>query len=69
MLPEDVVATLLHMGVLGARKKDGSIKVDRQAVREWVQSQGIELMPPVDSDGFIEWAEEEDEGEGDDEEK
>lgn len=61
MLPEDVVATLLHMGVSGERRKDGSVKVDKQEIREWVHSQGIVLTSPVDSEGFIEWEQEEEE--------
>lgn len=58
MIPEDVVGTLLHMGVLGSKKKDGSIKLDRADIRAWLKENKIDLAPPVDADGFVEWVEE-----------
>ncbi|KAL8909191.1 MAG: hypothetical protein Q9207_000365 [Kuettlingeria erythrocarpa] len=53
MLSEDVVSTLREMDVLGTkRRNDGSIVVSKARVREWVTSNQVDLVPPVDEDGF-----------------
>lgn len=55
MLPEDVVAALKEMAVLGARKRaDGSAVVSKARVREWVGKNRVDASPPVSEEGFLE---------------
>ncbi|KAL9124456.1 MAG: hypothetical protein Q9217_006208, partial [Psora testacea] len=54
---EDIVAALKRMGVLGVKRKDGSVGVSKKAVREWVGRTGVDLTPPVCEEGFLwDWA-------------
>ena len=52
VLSEDVGASLKRMGVLGMKKKDGSIGISRKLVREWAARTGIDLTPPIYEEGF-----------------
>lgn len=52
MLAEDVVSAIEAMGVLGARRADGSFVVSKGRVREWVALNKVDLTPPVDEEGF-----------------
>ena len=55
MLVDDVMVALKEMGVLELRKKgNGSVMINKGAVRDWVASKGIDLKPPVDEDCFAE---------------
>ncbi|KAK3173556.1 hypothetical protein OEA41_006887 [Lepraria neglecta] len=55
MLPEDVVAALKEMAVLGARKRaDGSAVVSKARIREWVGRNTVDASPPVSEEGFLE---------------
>lgn len=54
ILPEDITGTLLHMGILGSKRKDGSVVLSKESVREWVQTYKVDIKPPVESDNFIE---------------
>jgi hypothetical protein len=55
MLPEDVVAALKEMGVLGAKKRaDGSAVVGKARIREWIGRYGLDVEPPTSEDGFLE---------------
>lgn len=54
MLAEDVISAIEGMGVLGARRADGSLVVSKGRVREWVARNKIDLTPPVDEEGFAE---------------
>ena len=57
VLSEDVVTALKRMGVLGLKRKDGSIGISKRAIREWVDRIGVDLTPPVSEEGFLgEWA-------------
>ena len=48
MLPEDVVAALKEMAVLGARKRaDGSAVVSKARVREWVGRNRVDASRAV----------------------
>ncbi len=70
MLPEDIITTLKSMNVLGPKKRgaeSGSLTVSKAKVREWARRTGVDLVPPVDEEGFVErWeadgGEEEEEG-------
>ena len=53
VLSEDVSAALKKMGVLGVKRKDGSIGVSKKAVREWAEKTRVDLTPPVCEDGFL----------------
>ncbi|KAI4151926.1 MAG: hypothetical protein LQ341_000810 [Variospora aurantia] len=54
MLAEDVISAIEGMGILGARRADGSLVVSKGRVREWVARNKIDLTPPVDEEGFAE---------------
>ncbi|KAL2057662.1 hypothetical protein ABVK25_002046 [Lepraria finkii] len=55
MLPEDVVAALKEMAVLGPRKRaDGSAVVSKARVREWVGRNSVDASPPASEEGFLE---------------
>lgn len=70
MLPEDIITTLKSMNVLGPKKRgaeSGSLTISKAKVRDWARRSGVDLVPPVDEDGFVErWegncGEEEEEG-------
>ena len=53
VLSEDVAASLKRMGVLGNKRKDGSVSISKRVVREWAARTGIDLTPPVYEDGFL----------------
>lgn len=63
VLPEDVVSALTEMGVCesapgGKKRKDGKVLVTKGTVRDWVKSNKVDLMPPIDDEGFLgEWDE------------
>ena len=58
MLPEDVVAAVKEMGVLGPKKRaDGSAVISKARVREWVVQNRVDLSPPINEDGFLELSE------------
>ncbi|KAL2045573.1 hypothetical protein N7G274_002001 [Stereocaulon virgatum] len=55
MLPEDVVAALKEMGVLGAKKRaDGSAILWKARIREWIGRYGLDVEPRTSEDGFLE---------------
>ena len=55
MLPEDVMAALKDMGVVGGRKRvDGSVVVSKARLRNFVARSGLDLTPPINEDGFLE---------------
>lgn len=55
MLPEDVMATLKEMDMVGTKKrKDGSVVISKARVREWVSVNDIDLRQTVDVGGFAE---------------
>ena len=57
VLSDDVRDSLKRMGVLGAKRKDGSVSISKKAVREWATRTGTDLTPPVREDAFLgEWA-------------
>lgn len=58
MLPEDVLFTLKEMGIVGSKKRaDGSAVVSKGRLREWITSNGLDLIPPISEGGFVEkWA-------------
>lgn len=62
MLPEDVLAALKVMGVgeKGERRKDGSVVVRREEVKEWVCTWRMDLEPPIKDHEFYVWESEED---------
>lgn len=62
MLPEDVLAALKVMGVgeKGERRKDGSVVVRREEVKEWVRTRRMDLEPPIKDHEFYIWESEED---------
>ncbi|KAL9099732.1 MAG: hypothetical protein Q9163_004810 [Psora crenata] len=51
VLSEDVAASLKEMGVLGPKRKDGSVCISKKAVREWVARTGTDLTPPICEEG------------------
>ncbi|KAF2088582.1 hypothetical protein K490DRAFT_55983 [Saccharata proteae CBS 121410] len=64
ILLEDIVATLKEMGVLEHRKKgQAEAVINKTVVRAWAARNGVSMTPPVDSDAFIEWEDEESEEE------
>ena len=55
MLPEDVVAALREMGVLGPKKRaDGGVVISKPRVRDWIVKNGVDVLPPVSEEGFLE---------------
>ena len=55
MLPEDVVAALKEMGILGAKKRaDGSVIISKARIRDWALRNGADVPPPVSDEGFLE---------------
>jgi len=73
VLEEDVLGTLLAMG-LGSegskqgkdkgKRKDGSVVVDKVMVRKWLADKGIDVEREViDSEAFVEWEVEDEEEE------
>ena len=55
MLPEDVVAALREMGVLGPKKRaDGGVVISKARVRDWIVKNGVDVLPPVSEEGFLE---------------
>jgi len=52
ILPEDIAATLMHMGVLGLKRKDGGVVVAKEDVREWARVRKVDLGSPVESRDF-----------------
>ena len=53
VISEDVAASLKRMGVLGAKKKDGSIGISKKLVRDWAARTGVDLTSPVCQEGFM----------------
>ena len=47
VLTDDVIASLKRMGVLGPKRKDGSVGISRKAVRDWVSRTGVDLTSPI----------------------
>lgn len=60
MLPEDIAGTLLHMGVLGSKRKDGSVVLSKESVREWAKANKVDGRAPVESKHFVEMVTRED---------
>jgi hypothetical protein len=55
ILPEDVVAALKEMDVVGHKKqRDGTAVVNKAKVREWVSAQRLNMEPVVDPGSFLE---------------
>ncbi len=56
ILPDDVIVALKETGALSAEKKaDGTAVVSKAKMREWVDSNGIDLNPPVSEHGFLDY--------------
>lgn len=53
ILPEDIAATLVHMGVLGFKRKDGGVVLAKEEVREWVRARKVDVRSPVQSVDFV----------------
>ena len=53
ILPEDIVSTLLQMGVLGTTRMDGSKVVAKDAVRDWLRMSKIDARLPIAEDGWL----------------
>ncbi|KAF2005905.1 acyl-CoA N-acyltransferase, partial [Amniculicola lignicola CBS 123094] len=54
IVPEDIIATLQSMEVLEHKKRGGAPAVINKArVRAWVETNQVDIRPPVDPDGFI----------------
>ena len=62
MLPEDVLVALKAMGSADKveRRKDGSVMVRREEVKDWVRRLRIDLEPPIKEDEFYIWESEKD---------
>ena len=56
MLPEDVMVVLKEMGVLegGKKKTDGSVVLSKAKIRDFVVRNRVDLMPPINENGFLE---------------
>jgi len=55
LLPEDAIAALKSMDVLGKSKKaDGGLVVSKAGVKEWVVKSRINLTSPIFAEGFVE---------------
>ena len=57
MLVDDVMVVLKEMSVLEARKRvSGGMTVSKAKIKEWVSANDVDLIPPIDQDGFSqEW--------------
>ncbi|KAG8529335.1 uncharacterized protein KY384_005971 [Bacidia gigantensis] len=53
VLTEDVIASLNRMGVLGAKRKDGSLAVSKKNVKEWAARTNADLRSPISEDAFM----------------
>ena len=55
ILPEDIIMALKEMNVLsGKTRADGTVLVNQAAVRDWARMHGLDVVPVIDLDGFVE---------------
>ena len=57
------------MQVLDQKTKGGDAVINKAKVRAWVESNKVDLTPPVDKEGFVEMTIEDDEEEEEEEEE
>ncbi|KAF2477845.1 uncharacterized protein BDR25DRAFT_275318 [Lindgomyces ingoldianus] len=62
IVPEDIIATLQTMEVMDHKKRGGAdAMINKAKVRAWVEKHGVDVRAPVDPEGFIKLADEEEE--------
>lgn len=53
IMPEDIVSTLLRMGVVGTTRRDGSKVVAKEAVREWLRRSKTDTRSSIEQAGWL----------------
>lgn len=65
IVPDDIITTLQDMDVLEHKRKGGADAViNKAAVRRWMEGHNVGVEGPVDPEGFIVQAGEQEEEEG-----
>lgn len=52
---QDIIDTLIDMGVVGNKRIDGTISLNKAKIRTWLGNRNIVAEPILDDDGWIEY--------------
>lgn len=55
IMRQDIVDTLVHMGIPGNKRIDGTITLNKAKLRMWLVNRNLTADPILDPDGWIEY--------------